>query len=369
MNEATPGRRTCEVCGRPIHRNNTTGVCVGIGSTTECRRVRAEKIRRAQGAKPKVRKICGHPDGCPSPATRNGFCVMHDARRRTTGDLGPAGFVHKPMVFMVGDVYGKWTVMENYDAADYRVLCRCECGTERRVLVATLRNGNSKSCGCVARAKSRGRRSPGPFMKPGDTFGRLTILEPVEHPSDLVLVRCECGTVTKKRAMSIKGGNTRSCGCLGRETHRTHGLSGHPLWSTWTGMIDRTTKPRNASWKHYGARGITVCAGWSAKPDGFLAFIADVGERPEGCSIDRPDNDAGYFCGHCEECTRLGRPRNWAWKTRQEQTANRRSVLKLTRERDDLLAKLEQMNEALAAAAAPRQRGKAAAAALQDGLF
>ena len=82
-------------------------------------------------------------------------------------------------------------------------------------------------------------------------------------------------------------------------------------------MIDRCHNPRHHAYKHYGARGIFVCDRWRYD---FLAFLNDVGPRPEGrigrramYSIERIDNDGGYF------------PDNVKWATCKEQMANRRN--------------------------------------------
>jgi len=97
----------------------------------------------------------------------------------------------------------------------------------------------------------------------------------------------------------------------------------HPLYSVWQGMARRTTSPGSAAYPNYGGRGITMCQGWL---DSFDAFLEDMGERPDGLSIERVNNDFGYWCGRCEECVRLGRPANCKWATPTEQARNRRSA-------------------------------------------
>jgi hypothetical protein len=108
----------------------------------------------------------------------------------------------------------------------------------------------------------------------------------------------------------------------------THGHSRRdeksPTYSVWQGVLQRTTNLKSPAYPHYGGRGITVCERWRGS---FEAFLADMGERPDGLELDRyPDNDGGYWCGHCDECVRLGHPANCRWATRGEQMRNTRAT-------------------------------------------
>lgn len=73
-------------------------------------------------------------------------------------------------------------------------------------------------------------------------------------------------------------------------------------------MIARCTDPRVNGFAYYGGRGIAVCERWAS----FENFLADMGGRPEGKTLDRIDNDRGY------------EPINCRWATNAEQRANRR---------------------------------------------
>ena len=153
----------------------------------------------------------------------------------------------------------------------------------------------------------------------GQRFGSLTISK--RHGSvngrAAWLCACDCGSDYVGTGKEMLSGKVTSCGCgLTRSNRRTtHGKSKSKIYSVWTSMKLRCESPSDASYEWYGSRGITVSDEWSKS---FDAFYADMGDAPEGCSIDRIDVDGPYCKDNCK------------WATASEQSRNRRNNRSIT---------------------------------------
>lgn len=147
----------------------------------------------------------------------------------------------------LGKTYGDWTVI---NADGRRWLCRCKCGTERRVVRSDLWSGRSTNCGCRRKVTMEAAR---------------------------------LSAVTK------------------------HGMAETTEFRVWTDMRRRCHDPRRPDYKNYGARGIVVCDEWR---ESFEAFYRDMGPRPEGTTLDRMNNSGPYEKKNCVWATRKVQERN-----------------------------------------------------------
>ncbi len=167
-------------------------------------------------------------------------------------------------------------------------------------------------------------RHTGTPTRLGDVFGRLTVVDaaPFRRRSRARwLCRCACGRLVDVDQRDLRSGDTKSCGCLKSErvteqnarTKLKHGGKRRGLrtreYEAWCGAIQRCENPNNASFAHYGARGVSMFPGWRHD---FAAFLDHMGPRPAGTSLDRIDPERGY------------EPGNVRWATHLEQQRNRR---------------------------------------------
>jgi hypothetical protein len=188
-----------------------------------------------------------------------------------------------------GDIYGKLEIIKEVEPRQYpnlkvrQFLCKCECGNKVKVILRSLRTGDTKSCGCFRR-----------------------------------------DFTTKSKTI--------------------HGLSKHPLYMTWLNMKARCYDKTHVSYDDYGGRGITICKQWLGEV-GLECFIADMDKLPKdegwfkGSEIDRKNNEGNYEPGNVWFVNRsdnLRNRRNTVWVDAPIELTDKEfeSIKHLTRVRD-----------------------------------
>ncbi len=152
---------------------------------------------------------------------------------------------------LTGKIFGYWTVVRRAGSSKEgrkMWLCRCKCGTERAVRGYNLRNGTSKSCGCLS------------------------------------------AEMTRERSV-------------------THGMTQTRLYKIWNQMIQRTTNEKAQHYNRYGGRGISVCEEWKRSFEAFKEWALKNGYA-DNLTIDRADNEKGYCPDNCRWVTRAVQQEN-----------------------------------------------------------
>lgn len=153
---------------------------------------------------------------------------------------------------------------------------------------------------------------PSPVDITGVRSGRLVAVKPTTtRVSGKIMWEClcDCGVTVLANVQHIGQGRRVSCGCSKKKGNQLHkktsrhgqcvnGVSSR-TYMVWSAMRNRCLNKSHKAYKHYGGRGITVCPEWGT----FEGFYKDMGDAPNGLSLDREDNDKGYSKGNCRWAT------------------------------------------------------------------
>ena len=160
----------------------------------------------------------------------------------------------------------------------------------------------------------------------GDRFSKLKVVAFVgvnKNRKRVWLCRCDCGNLLNVVSGHLLSGHSTSCGCTRLQnsikatklSNTRHGMNGTKEYHAWSELKQRCNNPKEPQYKNYGARGIKVCDRWLHS---FENFYEDMGNAPDGCSIDRIDVN-GDYC-----------PENCRWADNETQQYNRRDTVKIT---------------------------------------
>jgi hypothetical protein len=168
----------------------------------------------------------------------------------------------------------------------------CICGKEVVKSFQEVCSGNITSCGCM-----KGKANIKDIT--GEKFNRLTALKStgvIKNGGYIWTCQCDCGTIKDIPISALNSGQVKSCGCA----KITHGMTKTPAWRSWDSMVTRIKDEKCKEWYW----DVTIDARW-LEPDGqgFMNFYEDMGEPPEGHTLNRVHGAKIYSKETCEWAT------------------------------------------------------------------
>ena len=257
-----------------------------------------------------------------------GYDLTHG--RTTSCGCNPSGKPNPNRIDLTGKRFGRLQVIsldeEESNSGKLSWKCKCDCGKIISVRGGNLKNGHTRSCGCISTEKIRYNDLT------GKRYGRLIVIEYVGKKDNDILwkCKCDCGEEKIATANNLNSGRTKSCGCLLAESrkkpHNLHpkfknrrkGISHSRIYTIYRGMIYRCNRNYHENKRYYG-RGIKVCQEWLGE-NGFYNFYnwAMNNGYSDNLTIDRIDNDGNY------------EPTNCRWVTMHDQQNNKNNNIRIS---------------------------------------
>jgi len=161
----------------------------------------------------------------------------------------------------------------------------------------------------------------------GQKFGRLTVIQrSLKVNQRFAVWDCICWCGNEKQAVGayLRTGRTTSCGCLQKDraskSNTKHFMTGTRTYHIWANMLQRCNNKNSPAYKWYGGRGIFIINTWL----NFESFYEDMGACPDNLSIERKNNQLGYFKENCY------------WATPRQQASNTRKTVLISHEGESL---------------------------------
>jgi len=210
----------------------------------------------------------------------------------------------------VGSSFGKWKVISvghrpegSLSRAKY-FLCECQCPakTRRMVIGRSLREGTSKSCGCIGPSQNTGKNEI------NKTYGKWTVLDEAKKPVHITgrgkYFLCECSCIHKTRRIisghALRSGGSNNCGCKWRYSIRNVDAPFNMLLGNYINSANKRNKSFNLSLDDIKRLSQDICFYCGQQP---MATLKPFGKHNFVYNgIDRIDNSLGYTIKNCVSC-------------------------------------------------------------------
>lgn len=214
----------------------------------------------------------------------------------------------------IGNIFGNWKVMGYKSGKGWLVEC-LRCGRRTYHCVGRILNDKKPLCTCETKSEYENKKWV------HQRFGHLVIQRYVG--SGNVECKCDCGEIVVVKGSHLSKGRQQTCGkdcSYHQEVISKHGLSNDRLYRIWNGMKQRCYNTKSVSYPTYGGRGIDICEEWREDVFAFREWALSNGYADD-LSIDRIDNDKGYYPDNCRWADAITQANNqhprWTFTTKK----------------------------------------------------